>query len=131
MLWHGSNMSTLHLICFAMQVLMNKLTQRLFSMLLRQKKEEQLSLMSTHLTQMSSFCSSEDIHSFPRKLHLSQVVGHNREEYRLRTYMMNLGQQKQLPCQDFMNLWELTLQGPLQGKESYTVGKYSTKQMKT
>ena len=42
-------MSILHLICVAMQVLMKKLTQRLFSMLLRQKKEEQLSLMSTHL----------------------------------------------------------------------------------
>ena len=52
-------MSTLHLICVAMQLLMKKPTQRLFSMLIRQKKEEQLSLMSTHLTQMSSFCSSE------------------------------------------------------------------------
>ena len=131
MLWRGSNMSILHLICVAMQVLMKKLTQRLFAMLLRQKKEEQLSLMSTHLTQMSSFCSSEDIHSFPRKLHLSQVVGHNRDEYRLRRYMMDLGQQEQLPCQDFMHLRELTLQGPLQGKESYSVRKYSTKQMKT
>ena len=121
-------MSILHLICVAMQVLMKKLTQRLFSMLLRQKKDEQLSLMSTHLTQMSSFCSSEDVHSFPRKLHLSQVLGHNREEYRLRRY---LSQQEQMPCQDFMHLRELTLQGLLQGKESYSVGKYSTKQMKT
>ena len=77
------------------------------------------------------FCSSEDIHSFPWKLHLSQVVGHNREEYRLRRYMMDLGQQKQLPCQDFMHLWELILQGPLHEKESYSVGEYSTKQMKT
>ena len=44
---------------------------------------------------------------------------------------MNLGQEEQLPCQDFMHLRELTLQGPLQGKESYSVGKYSTKQIKT
>ena len=87
-------MSTLHLLFVFMQVLM---TQRLFFMLLRQKKEEQFSLMSIHQTQMFSFCSSEDIHSFPRKLHLLQVEGHNREEYRLRRYMMNLGQQKQLP----------------------------------
>ena len=57
--------------------------------------------------------------------------GTQQRKYRLRTYMMNLGQQKQLPYQDFMHLWELTLQGPLQGKESYSVGKYSTKQMKT
>ena len=37
--------------------------------------------------------------------------GHNREEYRLRRYMMNLSQQKQLPCQDFMHLQKLTLEG--------------------
>ena len=81
MLWRGSNMSILHLICVATQVLMKKLTQRLFAMLLRQKKEEQLSLMSTHLTQMSSFCSSEDIHSFPRKLHL--WTGHGTQQRRI------------------------------------------------
>ena len=37
---------------------------------------------------------------------------------------MNMGQQEQLSCQNFMHLRELTLQGPLQGKESYSVGKY-------
>ena len=39
----GGNMSILHLICIAMQVLMKKPTQKLFSMLLRQEKKKQLS----------------------------------------------------------------------------------------
>ena len=101
-------MSTLSLLCVAMLVLMKKSTQRLFFMLLRQKKEEQLSLMAVHLTQLSSFCSSEDIQE---NFICHRSRGHNREEYRLRRYMMNSGQQKQLSCQDFMHLRELTLQG--------------------
>ena len=40
MLWHDGSVFSLDLICVAMQVLMKKVTQRLFSMLLRQKKEE-------------------------------------------------------------------------------------------
>ena len=48
MLWHDGNMLTLYLICIALQVLMKKPTQRLFSMLLRQKKEEQLSLVTVY-----------------------------------------------------------------------------------
>ena len=62
----------------------------------------------------------------PKKTSLVIVMGHNREEYRLIRHMMDLGQQKQLPCQDFTHLRELTLQG----KGSYNVGKCSTKQMK-
>ena len=67
-------------------------------------------------TQLDGYSPDTDvfillIRRYLRKLHLSQVEVHNREEYRLRRYTMNSGQQKQLPCQDFMHLRELTLQG--------------------
>ena len=45
--------------------------------------------------------------SFPRKLHLSQVEGHNREEYGVRRYMMIIGPAKAAA----LHLRELTLQG--------------------
>ena len=104
MRWHGGNVLTLHLICVAMPSFHEDADIKIIFHAIKTKKKEQLRLMSIHLTQMSSFCSSEDNHSFPRKLHLPQIVGHNREEYGLKRYMMNLSQQRQLPCQqDFMH----------------------------
>ena len=113
-------MSTLHLLCVAMQVLVKKSTQRLFFMLLRQKKEE---------TQLDVYSPDTDVFillirrypQLPKETSFVTGRGTQQRRKRIKKIYDELGPAKAAALPGFHAFTELTLQDLW--RESYSVGK--------